>query len=480
MKPSLLIILCALAGLGRSLCFAESPDQLTFSNGDHLHGVFEGASSPKVISWQHADANASIEFESKNIHRVLFNHGHPLTPTDHQGWVKLNNQDILPGDIVAITDKHISLTTDYAGTLKIPTHFVSSLSPHSGSGKTLYKGPFHQKDWQVIELHDGVDYELGEDEEFALHPWEFYSSAWFSTNKRGFLKKEDLLLPEKYRITFDLYSKSFPGISLILSADFQPPEVSEKHRSDQVNQIFSHFGSCLLLRTSGNSLALYQYWVRKDGSIAQQRIPHIAKQNQLIKALGAKIEIRVDRQKSTLQAFVDGQFLSLWQIPDTEALKHHGIGFSSYGNRLLCRISDILIQQWSGLRDSVASLSHDELDVVILHNNTDRFSGTHATLNGQLLSIEGSYANYSIPAEDIKELHFALNTQTPLKEPDTAEVSVKFYGEGQITGTLLSATKEHIHIDTVALGPLEIQRSHLSEILFDDSLLTLDSWTTER
>ncbi len=484
MKPCLptrlCLILYTLAGFGSSLCFAENPDQLTFSNGDHLHGVFEGALNSKVISWQHEDALAPIEFESKQMHRILFNHGHPTLPLDHQGWVQLNNQDILPGDIKAITKTHVTLSTQYAGTLTIPIESISSLSPHAGSGKTLYKGPFLENDWQVIELNDSEQQQLNEGEELADHPWEFFSSAWFSTNKKGFLKKNNLTLPDKYRITFELYAKSYPTISLILCADFNPPETSQRHRSEQVNHILSHFGSCLLLRTSGNSLALYQYWLREDGTIAQQRIPHIAKQNQSIKALGSQIEVRVDRQKSTLEVHIDGQFLSLWQISDKEILKHHGIGFSTYNNRHLCRISDILIQHWSGLRDSAASLSHDELDVVLLHNNTDRFSGTETTMSDQTLHLKGSYADYTIPIQDIKTLHFAQNNQVPLKELSSAEVSATFYGEGKITGTLLSATKEHIHLNTAALGRLEIQSGYLSEIRFDDSLLTLDAWTTQR
>ena len=45
-----------------------------------------------------------------------------------------------------------------------------------------------------------------------------------------------------------------------------------------------------------------------------------------------------------------------------------------YGNSEL-RVSEILISQWNGMRDSAQSMQTSERDVILLTNGVDRFSG---------------------------------------------------------------------------------------------------------
>jgi len=395
--------------------------------------------------------------------------------------VKLNNGDIFPGDLDTITEEHVTLHTDYAGKLRIPRRFVSSISPLTGSGKTIYKGPSLSEEWEIMDAPDTANFQLEEQEPLAQHSWEFHSSAWFSTNRKGSLKKSDLKLPEKYKLEFDLYGKNHSGVFLILAADFKQPEPKQPLQANQVRYITEQFGTCLLLRVAGTSLALHRYYFNEKGIPQQQRIPSTANNIQTLQKSSSHIKVLVDRSKSTIAVHLDGKFLNLWNLSKNPGiLDKNGIGFSSYSNRHSNRVSDILIQHWSGNHDDAVSLNHETLDIILLHNGTDRFSGKSAQLDNDQMTLTGSYANYSIPLHDIKEIHFAKESLTPPTDTNTHTTSVQFYGIGKISGTLLPSPAQTLHLQNPILGLLKINTDYLSEIRFSDSLFTLDSWTSKR
>lgn len=460
------------------------PDQVTFTNGDHLHGTYLGLNNADTLSWQHTGAKATIEFSNENLHRILFNHGHPSSALSHNGYVKLTNGDLLPGNIETITSTNVALHTDYAGKLNIPRKFVSSITPQSGSETTIYKGPFTTGDWELIDEETDT---FQQDDQIPLadHSWEFHSSAWFSTNKKGYLKKQDLILPDQYSITFDLYAKSYSGITLIFAADFkQPLEQNKKSTVSTINSITNNFGSCLLLRISGTSLTLSQYQFNRDGVPQQERLTSTASNRKMIQNQRSRVNVRVDRSKATIAVYLDQIFVSQWQLPkDDPILANNGLGFSSYSSRHLSRISDIIIKKWSGLLDDAISFNHDELDIVLMHNGTDRFSGKVSSINNNKLNLTGSYADYTIPLEEIKELTFAAKTLEPNLEPYAKEVSVRFYNLGHISGIPINTNhtvKDKLSLKSSILGNIEIKTEFLSELRFSDALFTLDTWTTER
>ncbi|HEX7260308.1 MAG TPA: hypothetical protein VF258_00675, partial [Luteolibacter sp.] len=128
---------------------AEPPDLLRFTNGDQLHGHFQGIQAGPQAIWRRDDVAAPVDFKTSQLRHVVLRGGRPLKPLSSLSHVALINGDRLPGNVIGMDAETITLDTSYAGALKIPRNQVAMLAPSPLGGRLQYHGPFLEDEWKM-------------------------------------------------------------------------------------------------------------------------------------------------------------------------------------------------------------------------------------------------------------------------------------------------------------------------------------------
>ena len=132
-----------------ALTAADSSDLLRFSNGDQLHGDFQGFKQGPQAVWLRDDVTAPVEFKISQLRHIVLNNGKPLKSLSSLSYVALVNGDRVPGLITSVDEKTVTLATTYAGTLTIPREQVAMLAPSPLGGRLNYHGPFLEDEWKM-------------------------------------------------------------------------------------------------------------------------------------------------------------------------------------------------------------------------------------------------------------------------------------------------------------------------------------------
>jgi len=148
MKPAPFLLL-ALATA--AMAVGDPPeDLLRFSNDDQLHGRFEGFED-KTITWQRKDVPKPIAIDSSSVRQIVLHGGRPARGIDTTSYARLTGGDRIPGAIVSLDDKTLTIDTPYAGQLSIPRNHVDVLAPTPFGGLVRYAGPFTPDGWRIVE-----------------------------------------------------------------------------------------------------------------------------------------------------------------------------------------------------------------------------------------------------------------------------------------------------------------------------------------
>ena len=76
------------------LAAAEPPDLLRFTNGDQLHGTFEGIREGPRAIWQRDDVTAPVDFKTEQLRHVVLRGGRPLKSLASLSHLALVNGEI--------------------------------------------------------------------------------------------------------------------------------------------------------------------------------------------------------------------------------------------------------------------------------------------------------------------------------------------------------------------------------------------------
>jgi len=459
---------------------SEVNDFINFVNNDTLHGKFLGFTTSGKIIWKNPAAEKNIAFTADQVRKVVLNKGRLVKPFTHTSFLTLTNQDTIPGEIVALDAKSITLKTDYAGELKIPREAISSIDFLPLGDKIHYRGPFSKEDWNALPY--SYNSTTTEPDPKKKPAWELINFALKNSGESGvIMNKQDFT--DKARYTFKLNYRSSVMPSFIISADMKQPELkkadeakeAEKPRviSNRTARITEVIGTGLIFKLSNYSNTLTYYGFDEEGNSFAQSIPNMIPNNRAnrIKQDSILFDVRMDKQADTLLLYADKSMIGQWDISAySNKLKGNKFGFANMysSNANASMISDIVISSWNGVIDPAASMENADRDTILLSNGTDRYSGKALKLVDNKLQLKGPYAELEIPTDQIQSLYFAKKDREEVAGKAESEVSLRFHGTGRLTGTLAKGPDGKIILDSGVLGKLTIQSEYVSAYEFED------------
>lgn len=504
-----------LALLALSTCAIAAPDDiLRFTNGDQLHGQYLGIDEGNSILWTRADLQAPLSLKSENIRHIILRGATPQTAANSFSYVTLQNGDQIPGEVVSSDDKDIVIRSSIVGEITLPTESVSSISPNPFGGKLKYAGPFSTDGWEVLKPEDREPKNVGRGavigraapapdqkpeekkpaNEKEEQSWQHSGSAWYHLKGMHVLARKDCL-GDSTLVRFRMGWRERLSVNIALHADFSPPpEPKKKGEGEEVNNgvrqqrvMFfngmpsnhsSSFGNALVLSIYQSYFSLTRCGFDSNGQLINQRMLQSQSGVQLPESGEATIEIRTNREKGLLILFINGQYAAQWE--DLENLKGNpepkedgsvdpplGSGFAIQCNNPL-RFSDMILSEWSGIKDSAYSLSHEKRDIVLLSNGTDRYSGEITQIKDQKAYLKNTYSSLEIPLDEVAEIVFAKTGKTETKEPQEGTVTARFYPNGKISGIPMTSKADTLKVKHSVAKDLTIHLSNAISLEFSD------------
>ncbi len=499
------------------LAAPESKDLLRFTNGDQLHGTFNGVKEGGRVIWLRDDLANQGEFETQQIRQIVLRNARPLQSMKTLSNISLVNGDPVPGEITGINSETITLNTPYAGELRIPRKQVAMLSPNPLGGRLFYHGPFAEDEWKMLHpsYPDGLPAEPSEKKEAKDQAakadndqpgrWVFSGSSWYWQSKQqGCALIRESGMPERSVISFDLAWKNQLSLAFAFNADFAKSKGEEDEEANDAParkkirqfspgdpmEMVRTFGNCNIIQIYSNYMMMARAHVDEEGKPTFQRIQMSNQNIRLDNRNHAKIEIRSNRTNGEFALYIDDEFVAQssadamdpngMQVNPLPAGKGGGYGFLSLSNENTVRISEIVLSEWNGMPDAARSMQVDDEDIVLLTNGTDRFAGRVVELqtNGKI-HFEGKHGKFEFPLEDVAEVRFARKQLSAAPEESTDLLKIRFHPMGSITGSLMPSEREVLELKSPILGAVKIKTDAASMLEFRSSNLLFDDWEND-
>jgi len=458
---------------------ANHRDLINFKNDDLLHGNFLGFTTSGKIIWKNDFAENNIAFEKSEVRKIVKNKGELTKPFSHNSFIKLKNQDTIPGKITSLKDGKLTVETDYSGELSIPQHLISNIHFNPQGSQIIYRGPFAEDEKWILKYSDQFKPREKDKEEVVDKP-----DAWLIKNfslqhkdtPSSIMMKQEL--PEKFRTTFHSYSTQsyYPAITIL--ADLIIPEIDSENdtlvqnRARYKSSVASYLGSCLVIKPHSSGASLTHYGYNEDGSIFQNNISNSVRSSSSKNVPSKRFyDVRVDTSKEIVMLYMNDKHIGHWDLNKiiTKMQGNH-FGFTMQYSNASSKsiISDLAITKWNGVTDSARSLENETRDIVMLGNGTDRYSGNIKTITNEAVELKTDYAELAIPHEEISSINFATKDSGEIPQRDLDSGTLRFYGTGKITGKISKAEKGYIAIESRVLGLIKVKSEYISSFEFVD------------
>ena len=471
----LLNLLCVL--VASSFYVNADDDLINFQNDDTLHGKFIGFTTSGKIIWKNISAENNIAFDTKDLRKVVMNKGEITTPFTHTSYVTLKNLDTIPGKVISLKDDELTLSSDFAGNIKIPKDQILNININPLGNKIIYRGPFSEDEqWELKYPANRKTNSLTEEEQEKI-PWKIKS---FSLHHKGeassILKKTEF--PDQFRITFNSYSSQSYYPTLTVMADLIVPEfdkeneILNKNRNRYRTSVANYLGSSLVIRLHPSSPSLTEHGFKEDGTLLQSNISN------MVRGISTRniepktfYDLRVDKKTGIILLYANKRNVGQWQTNSfTEKLKETYFGYNMQYNSANAKsvISDIVVTKWNGIQDSAISLENESRDIVMLNNGTDRYSGKLTAINESTIDLKTAYAELEIPHDQISSINISRKKSEDAELRQKTDVAIRFYGTGKITGQLSKAEDNFIFLNSKILGKIKIEAEFINSIEFVD------------
>lgn len=524
-----------------SCAIAAADDVLRFTNGDQLHGTYQGIGEGHSVLWTRDDLTAPLSLKSENVRHIILHGAEPLKDPNLFAYISLTNGDQVPGRVLSFDKNTLELESHAIGKISIPSRSVVGITPNPFGGKLQYVGPFSPDGWEIYspkEKTDGnsakveVKIEQNNADPFANNKdgvdpfedkkeekkeekkevkkeeptWKHAGSAWYHVKGTQPLMRKDCL-GETTRLRFRISWRTRLNVNIALHADFMDPPVQkdeENGKNEGANAgirrpiVFfngmssqgANFGNALVLNIYQTYFSLSRMGYDAQGNPIQQRLVHTQSGVQLPNSGDATIELRSDRRKGLLMIFINDQYAAQWedlprlksdQTPkdaeSTDMPLGRGFAIQCTGPTDPLRLSDMVISEWNGIKDSAYSMNHEKRDIILLGNGTDRYSGEITAIKNGTVHFKNAYSELEIPLAEVAEISFAKPDKPETKEVAEGTVTTRFFPTGKISGIPLVSEKNTLRLNHPDAAQLSIDLSTAISLEFNDDnpfLETLD------
>ncbi|MFY7817527.1 MAG: hypothetical protein ACOVRB_04095 [Akkermansiaceae bacterium] len=495
-----------------TMAHAAADDILRFTNGDQLHGEYQGIGEGQVILWTRPDLAAQLSLKSENVRHIILRGAKPDNEVSSFSFVTLVNGDQIPGEVLSFEGKNTRIRSSVVGEIDLPSEHIASINPNPFGGKLEYAGPFSADGWEVYRPEDRdpkaiakkqaenkneKEEEKKEDKPAAKKEaisWQHSGSSWYHDKGMDVLARKNCFR-ESSLMRFRMAWRERLNVNIALNADFAlPPEPKKEEEQEgkkagagarQPMMFFNgmpsnhtlSFGNALVLSIYQSYFSLTRCGYDANGQVINQRMLQSQSGVQLPESGEATVEIRCNREKGLLMLFVNGQYAAQWEDIDSlkpageqqddEVIPPLGNGFAIQCNNPL-KLSEVVMSEWSGIKDSAYSMSHDKRDIILLSNGTDRYSGEITEIKDNKAYFKNTYSELEIPLSEISEIVFAKKTKPESKEPAEGAITTRFYPTGKITGLAETSGPTGLKISHPLAKKLELQLSQAISLEFHD------------
>lgn len=490
---------------GVMILAAESSDLLRFTNGDQLHGSFQGLKEGPEALWRRDDVAAPVHFKTDQLRHIVLHGGRPRRSLSSLSHVALVNGDRIPGTIREMDEEFITLESPYAGELRIPRDQAAMFAPSPLGGRLHYHGPFIEDEWRMAHASypDGMPPVEPDDSDKSEKDlpgrWVFSGSAWYWPNKNsGTALLRENSMPDRSILRFDLAWKNRVSIAIGFHADFAKPKIPNEAPKEPENKPrrplgFAPGDSSILPVVFGNSYVLQifathmmLFRTNPDADPPVERVQINGNSIRLGDSGRARLEIRSNRLTGEISLFINDEFVVQWSegasgVRDqaTFAGKGNGFGFVVQTEDSPVKISDVLVAEWNGMPDSARSLQVDDQDIVLLANGTDRFSGKVGGFRDGKVTMDGKYGQFQFQLADIAEIRFARNRLAKETDPTPDNLSIRLSPLGQVSGRPLSGNANSVRILSPVCGEIDVNLESAVMLDFQPSNSIIDDWDAE-
>ncbi|MBR9760693.1 hypothetical protein GYB43_10290 [bacterium] len=239
------------------------------------------------------------------------------------------------------------------------------------------------------------------------------------------------------------------------------------------------FGSSYVLNLSSYS-SLYRCEFDDNGKAQIVRLDGPRVSQSLSETGTATVDLRFDRKKKFFILYINGNYAAQWTDPQAFEGQGKSMGFSSSGNCKV-RLSNIYVTSWNGLRDTALSMEHEERDVALLINGTDRFSGSLTKIDQGTAHLKTAYAEMTIPVSEISSLELKKSTmgdadnEKYLWEDDSPSILL-FKPLGRLSLTPKGSTDKTLEGHSPFLGNLKVNLDSATLLRFNDESFDVTDW----
>jgi len=501
---------------------ADAEDVLRFTNGDQLHGSFQGINEAHAILWNRPDLQAPLTLQPQQVRHILLQTQDAPLKAQSYAYVSLTCGDQIPGEVMQMTKETTVIRSHALGEISVPTSQVASLHPQPLGGAIHYIGPYSAEGWEILTSSDQPQKNQTHVEVKPVPPtphpaeqkialekhkqpaWIHAGTAWYHTKGTEPLIRKHCL-GERTLLRFRLSWRERLNANIALHADFAPPpnptdqpNAEDADAKAQKRMAFFNgmpqnqvqlYGNALVLNIYQTYFSLNRCGYDASGQIISQRMMHTQSNVQLPDSGDAEIEIRSDRSKGMIMLFVDGQYAAQWEeieqlkTPPANKNEHadptlgHGFALQCTNANAPMRLSEFVIADWNGIKDSAHSMTHEQRDIILLNNGTDRYSGEILRIDQQKVHFRTSYSNLEIPLNEISEVNLAHPDATPI-ETTEGTITTRFYPIGKISGIPITSAARTLQLRSRFDTPWRVDLTHAIAMDFNDEnpfLETMDA-----
>lgn len=351
--------------------------------------------------------------------------------------VELINGDVLPVKVISLADGLLNVASTDLGEISIPRAMISSIQLGLYPERVVYTGAKNFKGWKR---------DKGGSESWTIEDGEFLARGQGSLSR-------DVGLPEKFILRFTVAWNNYPNFQ------FQFGE-SKRKESAKPDRYF--------LQLIGAGLGIYRTSPDKSGDVP---IVLMNRSSGSMRNSRMEIEIRVDRSRSQIQLYVDGEMEGRYTDPVQGVPSGTGISLVSRAPRESgLRVGGIQVLEWDDRSDRHRTEERGD-------GKSDSLIGRYGErLGGKLTGIrrDGETSVYLFKSDFQKEVLELADQEVSTVfiggEAATAEkrstggftLGLRGRGEMQVSSCIFGS--DQVTTEHPLLGSVEIDRSGITSL----------------
>lgn len=436
-KIRITILVC-----GYGLTLPVPADELTFADGlSQLTGTVRSIDEADRLELLSPLSPQPLLLKGETTEKVEFSTG-TAAPAPPSALIELTNGDLLPAAIENLDDQTLTATSPAAGRLEIPRNSLSSLQLGISQRNRVYAGPRDLEEW----IDGNAD----------AKNWKFLNNSLVARGPATAAMKI-ASMPRQFTLHFTLKWKErqIPNYQVY----FADPLKAKGEPSDRYYLQFGGAGLEIKREASKG---------KRFHSIVQlNRTPNQFPDRQI------QVEIRVDRNGSRLQLFLNGEPEGKYEDPISPAPNGSGITLvSNAPNGSTQEIQNIEILEYddSRIRHHAEERGDPKSDSLISAED-DRWSGRLTKISK---TPEGSMFRFfnsnlqtdplDIPETDVSTVFFA-SEHIAKADGEAPRLILNLRGDGMLRVSSCRFTGDTVFAAHPLLGKLELRRDDIVSIV---------------